>query len=276
MLKLSKQSGLVAQIVVFLAFLVLVCLCALGVLLASAALTGVVRLPFLATATATPTVTPWPSPTSLPLPTGSASLTPLPGQWTETATLLPGQATSTPTRTPLRRTVAPTLELIRPSSTPTLEPVFRETPTPETDSVLREVQLKYIAFRTFFQVFSEFHRQLGAEPTLIVNEAWKTRMISALSKLEISASQLAAIKLTDPNYAAYAAYLDELSTETGFMALAYRKGLDRFDSAALQVAAVHLQAMDEVLGKADYEYRAVKSRLATPAVTLIPSLTPDP
>ena len=99
-------------------------------------------------------------------------------------------------------------------------------------------------------------------------------MAAVLSQLEESANQLAAVELPDPNYVFYASYLDQLASETGFMVNAYLKGIDRYDSNSMQIAAIHLQAMNEVLNKADQEFRAVKSRLATPAFSQVSSLTP--
>jgi hypothetical protein len=217
-----------------------------------------------------------PTLSNTPLPSVYVSLTPIPGQWTETPTLLPGQSTKAPTRTPFQRTIAPTATPVPPSDTPTLEPIFQETLTPEADEHLRQVQLKFGAFQTAYRAFSELHQQLNAAPTLVVDEKWKIKMVTALNRLELAASKLAAVELPDPNYAVYAVYLGQLASETGFMASAYRKGIDRHDSTSLQIAAIHLLAMDETLKKADWEFTAVKSRLATPAFSPVPSSTPTP
>jgi hypothetical protein len=101
-------------------------------------------------------------------------------------------------------------------------------------------------------------------------------MAAALSQLEEAANQLAAVDLPDPNYAVYASYLDQLSSETGFMVTAYLKGIDHYDSTSIQIVVVHIQAMNEAYNKAFQEFKAVKSRLATPAFSPVPSLTPTP
>jgi hypothetical protein len=277
-MKIFKQSGSAVQVEIFLAFLMVFCLLALG------ALVSVVyfrrqALPLLlveATSTSTyavPTTSTIPSTTVLP--TVSASLTPLPGQWTNTPTPLPGQSTKTPTWTPVQRTIAPTLTLT-PSDTSVPELTLQETFTPEADENLRQVQIKRMAFQVTYRSFLILHQQLDATPTLVMDEKWKIKMVAALSRLEVAVDQLATVKLPDPNYAVYASYLDQLAAEAGFMFTAYRKGVDRHDSTALQIALVHLKAMDEILIRADQEFRAVKSRLATPAFSPVPSLTPTP
>jgi hypothetical protein len=166
--------------------------------------------------------------------------------------------------------------VVPPSSTPAHETFFLETLTPEADEHLRQIQIKSMAFRAAYQSFGNLHQQLIADPTLVINEKWKTEMASALSKLEESADQLAAVEPPDPNYAVFASILDNLASETGFMVTAYRKGIVRYDPISMQIALVHLQAMNEVYNKADQEYRSVKSRLATPAFSPVPSSTPDP
>ena len=97
-MKIFKQSGPAARVIVFLAVLIVGCLTALGSLGAVVALRGW-ALPlalFEATSTRTKIVSPTLSKT--PSLTVYASLTPIPGQWTETPTFLPGQAPKTPTR----------------------------------------------------------------------------------------------------------------------------------------------------------------------------------
>jgi hypothetical protein len=275
MTKLFKQSGPTAQIVVFFAFLIVGCLGALGLLSTSAYVKGLIKPPavFLtATFTASPQP-PSPTATWTPSPEVFHTLTPLPAQWTNTPTPLPELATDIPTLTPVQRTVAPTIDLRTP--TITQEPLG-DTPTPEADSELRQVQLKYIAFQTAYRTFKNLHAQFDADHSLMLNEKWKAAMLVALSDLEQSAIRLAAVKLTNINYAAYASYLDRLATETGFMASAYRKGLDQRDLVSIQVVAIHLQKMNRSILRAEQEYKEVKSRLATPALTLVASLTPTP
>src|SRR5512137_743073 len=100
-MKTSKQSGRVAQIVIFLAILILCCLSALGILIAVTSFKGYIKLPFKQE-TPTSTATVRPSWTTSPSLTLIVSLTPLPGQWTGTPSPLPGQPTQTLTTTPLR------------------------------------------------------------------------------------------------------------------------------------------------------------------------------
>ena len=272
-MKIFKQSGPAAQIVVFLAFLIVCCLVAMGSLIAVASLKGMLPLPAkVGTATRTPTAQI--TQTVTPLPLDFATLTPLPGQWTATSTLFPGESTITPTSTPVQWTIAPTETLVPPSSTPVPEFIFQDTLTPEVDVHLRQVQLKYMAFQAAYKFFATYHQQLGADPTLIVKEKWKTGMYGALSNLEKAASQLAAVDLPDPNYAVYASYLDQLAAETGFMATAYRKGLDRYDPTSMQIAVVHLKAINDILFKADQEFKAAKSRVGFPLFSPEPSSTP--
>jgi hypothetical protein len=269
MMKFFKQSGPNAQIVVFLAFLIVVCLSALSLLSASAYLKGLIN-PLAAFATATFTASPQPpqpTATDTPSPEVSFTLTPLPGQWTSTSSPLPEQATEISTVTPVQRTAAPTIDLSTPTPTPGL---LEDTPTPESQADLREAQLKFIAFQAALNSFNNIHKQLDTDSALLLNEKWKAAMLIALSNLEQSAIRLAAVKFSNLNYGAYASYLDQLSTETSFMATAYRKGLDKADLVSLQVAIIHLQTMNDVLLKAEQEYKAAKSRLATPALTLTP------
>jgi hypothetical protein len=276
-MKTSKQSGPSAQIVVFLAILSLGCLSALLVLVAAASLKGLLKLPF-APATSTDTAIPRPTLTSTSSPTTQPSFTPLPAQWTETPSPFPGQPTATLTLTLLWPTLLPTVTPVPPSSAPTISPGTLATLTPETDPVLRQIQVQFAVFQAAYTSFTEYHQQFENDSTLKANEKWKTEMAAVLFRLESAASQLAAVRITDPNYAVYAGYLDQISAETNFMVTAYRKGLDRVDPAALQVAAVHFQGLQEALLKAELEYKAVKSRLATPAFSPQPSvtLTPSP
>ena len=275
-MKIFKQTSPAAKVEIFLAFLMVCCLCAMGAFVSVVYLRGRV-IPLLlvdATSTSThavPTVL-----SNTPLPSVNVSLTPLPGQWTNTPTPLPGQSTKTPTRTPIQRTIAPTVTLVQPSDTPAPGLTSQETFTPEADENLRQVQIKLMAFQVTYRAFIELHQQLDATPTLVVDEKWKIKVVAALSRLEEAANQLAAVELPDPNYAVYASYLDQLASETGFMVTAYRKGIDRYDSNSMQIATVHLQAMSEILNKADLEFRVVKSRLATPAFSLVRSSTPTP
>jgi hypothetical protein len=186
-------------------------------------------------------------------------------------------ATQNSTYTPGPDTVAPTLTLVLPSNTPPPTPVvFLATLTPEADPALRQIQARYQVFQAVFSAFSEYHQQLEADPKLVDNEKWKTELAAILFRLENAASQLAAVKVDDPNYAVYVSYLDQLSAETNYTVTAYRKGLDLFDQASLDVATIHIRALKEVLAKAEQEYKAVKSRLATPAKTLLPSATSTP
>lgn len=275
MTKLFKQSGPTAQIVVFFAFLIVCCLGALGLLSASAYVKGLIKPPaVLATATFTASPQP-PQPTTTwtPSPEVFYTLTPLPVQMTSTFTPLPELATDIPTLTPVQWTVAPTVDLSTPTAT---QELLGDTPTPESDAELRDVQLKYIAFQAAFHTFNILQAQFDSDHSLMLNENWKAAMFIALSDLEQSAIRLASVKLANVNYAAYASYLDRLSTETGFMASAYRKGLDQRDIVSLQVATIHLQKMNRSIVRAEQEYKEIKSRLATPALTLEPSITPTP
>jgi len=275
MKKFFKQSGPIAQIVVFFALLIVGCLGALGLLSTTAYLKGVVK-PLAVFVTATFTASPLPpesTPTEQASPTISVTLTPIPGQWTSTPSPLPDLETNIPTLTPIQWTVAPTVDLS--TVTPT-QGLAEDTPTPESDVELRDAQLKYIAFRAALNSFNELHKQLDSDRALMLNETWKAAMLVALSNLEQSVIRLATVKLSNPNYTAYASYLDQLSTEIGFMASAYRKALDKTDVVSLQIAIVHLQTINDILLRADGEYKAVKSRLATPALTLEPLLTPTP
>lgn len=276
MMKFFKQSGPSAQIVVFLAILAVCCLSAFSILGLTSYAKGLINNPFAALATATFTAPPLPqlAATQTPSPEVFFTLTPLPGQWTSTPTPLPDQATEIFTVTPVERTIAPTTNPNSP--TPTQEFPLEDTPTPESNAVLRDVQLKYIQFQADLKAFKALNSQLDSDHTLLLNETWKASVLTALANLEQSAIRLASVNFSDPNYAAYASYLDQLSSETGFMASAYRKALDKVDLVSMQVAIVHLQAMDDVILKAEQEYRAVKSRLATPAFTLEPSPSSTP
>lgn len=276
-MKIFKQSGSAVQVEIFLAILMVLCLFALGALVAVVYSRRQAIPPLLVEATSTSNyvVPATLAKTKTPLPTVYASLTPLPGQWTDTPTPLPGKSTKTPTWTPVQRTIAPTLTLT-PSDTSAPEPTFQETFTPEADENLRQVQIKLMAFQVTYRSFLILHQQLDAAPTLVIDEKWKSKMAAALFQLEVAVDQLAAVKIPDPNYAVYASCLDRLAAETGFMVTAYRKGLDRYDSVSLQIALVHLKIMDEILLRADQEFKAAKSRLATPALSPVPSSTSTP
>jgi len=246
---------------------VVCCLCAMGALIAFSFLRG--RVAPVSTLSVSPTR---PAHSATPLPAPYLTLTPLPGQWTETPTSAPGQSTKIPSLTPLQRTIAPAM----PFRTPAPGAGFLETLTPEAEAHLRQAQLRFEVFRSAYQALNELHQQLAANPALTPDEIWKTKTGAALFRLEAAASQLAAVEFPDPNYAVYASFLDQLASETGFMAAAYRRGLDRDDPTSLQIAAVHLLTVNEILLKAEREYRAVKSRLATLALSPSPSVTLTP
>jgi hypothetical protein len=275
-MKIFKQSGSAVQVEIFLAFLMVCCLGVMGALVSVVYLRGRELSSLWVGATTTSTYAVPTILSSTPLPSVYVTLTPLPGQWTDTPTPLPGQSTKTLTNTPVRRTITPAIELVPLSWTPVPGFTFQETFTPEADENLHQIQIKRRAFQETYSAFLELHQQLEAAPTLVVDEKWKTKMVAALSRLEVAANELAAVKLPDPNYAVYASYLDQLAAETGFMVTAYRRGVDRNDVTALQVAVVHLKAMNEILGQVDQEFKAVKSRLATPAFSPVPSLTATP
>jgi hypothetical protein len=226
--------------------------------------------------TATPSIPAETSSTGMPVPAMRASLTPLPGQWTDTPESSTGQLTKTPTPTPVQRIIVLTVILTPFTSTPGPETIYTETLTPEADPYLRQVQVKFVAFQAAYVTFSELHKQFGTDSSLLADAQWKIKIAPALSNLESAANQLAAIQLPDPNYAVFASYLDRLAIETGLMATAYRKAINHNDSTYMEIVAIHLQAMNEILNKADQEYKAVKSRLATPAVTQVPASTPTP
>jgi hypothetical protein len=255
-MKISKQSGLILQIVVFLIFLAFCFVFAMGSLVAVVSwkkmATPSVTLDLVVIRTSAVQTYQAQTPT-LPvvvLPT----LTPLPGQWTNTPTITPWQPTNTPFPPhPLQNTL-----------------------TPETDQYLRQIQLKWVAFQAAYTSFIELHQRSLAEPKLLADETWKAGMISALSALDTAAKELAAVKLPDPNYAVYDTYLNQISAETTFMVNPYLKGVTHSDAISIQVAAVHLQAMTVYINKANQEFKAVKSRLATSAFSPEPSLTPTP
>lgn len=253
-MKISKQSGLTLQIVVFLIFLALCFICAMGSLIA------VVSWKRMATPSATLDLTVIRTSAvqtyqaKTPLPIVFPTLTPLPGQWTDTPTPIPWQPTNTP---------------------PPPKPL-QNTLTPETDLYLRQIQLKWVSFQAAYNSFDDLHQRSVTEPDLLADDIWKAKMVSALSTLDASAKELAAAELPNPNYAVYASLLDQISTETTFMVNAYLKGVNHSDAVLIQVAVIHLQAMTTYMNKAEQEFKAVKSRLATPAFPTEPFLTPAP
>jgi hypothetical protein len=158
---------------------------------------------------------------------------------------------------------APEIDLIiTPFGTPEIlniaTPVLLPSPTPLADAVAyrTRVLIRLQQFASALEAFMQANERLQGDPRLIGAPEWRSEIQAALDEMVISAHSLSGFSAVPPEYAAIAAWLDQVGPEAENLRLNYTQGVQSGDQALLAAAGENLNRISELVRGAQVEMAA--------------------
>ncbi len=167
-----------------------------------------------------------------------------------------------PTLTPEPPTAIPSAtETPQPTPTPTAILSATETPQPAQDSqdsyeIL--IGIKVAEYVNAFLDVNEYIQQASNDPSLVLDNEWKTELGLALGILNFRADEMAKLEPT-PKYVNIHSLVIKLADETHLFTDAYAKGVDNFDSALIEKASQHMINMSTLAQEITAEINKIKA-----------------
>ena len=145
---------------------------------------------------------------------------------------------------------------------PTAIPSATGTPQPTQDSIQDSYEIligeKISKYAVALLDVNEYVQQAGNDPSLILDNDWKTKTGLAFGILNLRAEEMAKLE-PSPNYVDLHSIIVKLADETYLFTDSYAKGIDNLDSAMIEKASQHLMNMTTFMQEATTEMNRIKT-----------------
>jgi hypothetical protein len=141
---------------------------------------------------------------------------------------------------------------------PTAIPSATGTTQPTQDSYEILIVEKISEYGIALLDVTEYVQQAGNDPSLILDNDWRTKTGFAFGILNSRAEEMAKLE-PSPNYVDLHSIIVKLADETYLFTDSYAKGIDNLDSAMIEKASQHLRNMTTFMQEATTEMNRIKT-----------------